>query len=169
MQLPQFTVGRGAGEGVRVEATTSGAQWNMDTVRLRVAAVIIRDDRVLMVRERGPDKEGRHLGQEYWTLPGGGIEPGENFDHAVRREVKEEVGLRATDVTYLYDYPYPSGWTSCYRVHVEVGEPTLGQDPDLDCECPRMVGLDWMPLGALGDTGRAVPVMFLAGQIEANE
>jgi NUDIX domain len=47
----------------------------MDSVRLRVAAVIIRDDRVLMVRERGPDNEGRHLGHEYWTLPGGGIEP----------------------------------------------------------------------------------------------
>ena len=109
------------------------------------------------------------MGQEYWTLPGGGIELGENSDHAVRREVEEEVGLKATDVSYLYDFPYPSGWTSCYRVHVEVGEPTLGQDPDLDCECPRMVGLDWMPLGAVGDTGRAVPVMLLAGQIEANE
>jgi 8-oxo-dGTP diphosphatase len=141
----------------------------MDPARLRVAAVIIRGDRVLMVRERGPDKEGRHLGQEYWTLPGGGIEPGESSDHAVRREVREEVGLKATDVTYLYDFPYPSGWTSCYRVQVETGEPTLGQDLDLDCECPRMVGLDWMPLGVLGDTGRAVPVMFLAGQIEATD
>lgn len=32
----------------------------------------LRDDRVLMVRERGPVAEGRHLGQEYWTLPRGG-------------------------------------------------------------------------------------------------
>jgi len=32
----------------------------------------LRDDRVLMVRERGPVAEGRHLGQQYWTLPRGG-------------------------------------------------------------------------------------------------
>jgi hypothetical protein len=30
----------------------------MDSVRLRVAAVITRDDRVLMARERGLDKQG---------------------------------------------------------------------------------------------------------------
>ncbi len=128
--------------------------------------MIVRNDHVLMVRERGPDDEGRHLGQEYWTLPGGGIQPGESLDHAVRREVKEEVGLQVEEVTYLYDFPYPSGWTSCFRVEVDTGEPILGQDPDLGCDCPRMIGLDWMPLGPSGDSGRAVPVMFLAGPIE---
>jgi 8-oxo-dGTP diphosphatase len=138
----------------------------MDSIRLRVAAVIVRADRVLMVRERGPDEEGRHLGQEYWTLPGGGIEAGESPDQAVRREVNEEVGLTATEVAFLFDFPYPSGSTSCFRVHVEPGEPTLGRDWDLDCECPRMVGLDWMPLGPGGDSGRAIPVMFLAGQVK---
>lgn len=53
-----------------------------------------------------------------------------------------------------------------FRVETAAGEPTLGQDLDLDCDCPRVVGLDWMPLGpvGVGGTGRAVPVMFLAGQ-----
>jgi 8-oxo-dGTP diphosphatase len=141
----------------------------MDSDRQRVAAVIVRDDRVLMVRERGPDADGRHLGQEYWTLPGGGIQPGETPDQAVRREVLEEVGLEAGDVTYLYDFPYPSGWTSCFRVEVTGGgEPTLGHDDDLSCECPRMVGFDWMPLGPIdvADSGRAIPVMFLAASFE---
>lgn len=82
------------------------------------------------------------------------------------REVNEEVGLNATQVAYLFDFPYPSGWTSCFRVHVEPGEPALGQDSDLKCECPRMVGLDWIPFGPGGDSGRAIPVMFLAGQVE---
>ena len=44
------------------------------------------------------------------VLPGGGIEVGENFDNAFGREVKEEVGLKARNATYLYDFPYPSGW-----------------------------------------------------------
>lgn len=88
-----------------------------------------------MVRERGPNNSGKHLGQEYWTLPGGGIEPGETPEQAVVREVKEEVGLEANKIGYLYDFPYPSGWTSCFRVETALGEPTLGRDLDLDCEC----------------------------------
>ncbi|MEV6685820.1 NUDIX domain-containing protein [Streptomyces sp. NPDC051130] len=114
--------------------------------RRRVAAVIIRDGLLLMVRERGRGPSGRHDGPEYWTLPGGGLEPGEDPRDAVRREVAEETGLRALEVRYAHEAPYPSGWTSCYRVEVAPGEPRLGVDPDLECDCPRMVGLIWVPL-----------------------
>ncbi|MEU7062981.1 NUDIX domain-containing protein [Streptomyces sp. NPDC053429] len=114
--------------------------------RRRVAAVIIRDGLLLMVRERGRGPSGRHDGPEYWTLPGGGLEPGEDPQDAVRREVAEETGLRALAVRYAHEAPYPSGWTSCYRVEVAPGEPRLGVDPDLECDCPRMVGLIWVPL-----------------------
>ncbi|MFI5826641.1 NUDIX domain-containing protein [Streptomyces sp. NPDC051578] len=114
--------------------------------RRRVAAVIIRDGLLLMVRERGRGPSGRHDGPEYWTLPGGGLEPGEDPRDAVRREVAEETGLRALAVRYAHEAPYPSGWTSCYRVEVAPGEPRLGVDPDLECDCPRMVGLIWVPL-----------------------
>ncbi|MCX5073084.1 NUDIX hydrolase [Streptomyces sp. NPDC054949] len=114
--------------------------------RRRVAAVIIRDGCVLMVRERGTGPTGRHDGPEYWTLPGGGLEAGEEPAEAVRREVAEEVGLHALDVRFAYEAPYPSGWTACYRVDVAPGEPRLGVDEDLVCDCPRMVGLIWVPL-----------------------
>ncbi|MEU8776398.1 NUDIX hydrolase [Streptomyces sp. NPDC048606] len=113
--------------------------------RRRVAAVIVRDGRVLMVRERHRGPSGLHDGEEYWTLPGGGVEPGEDPEAAVRREVAEETGLRALEVRYAFDAPYPSGRTSCYRVEVAPGEPRLGVDADLECACPRMVGLVWVP------------------------
>jgi 8-oxo-dGTP diphosphatase len=70
---------------------------------------------LLMVREKGTGPTGRHDGQEYWTLPGGGIQPGETAEQAVMREVAEETGLELLTADFLYDMPYPSGWTACYH------------------------------------------------------
>jgi 8-oxo-dGTP pyrophosphatase MutT (NUDIX family) len=53
------------------------------------AVVADHDDRVLMVRWTldGPDGE-----YHVWGTPGGGIEPGESHEDALRRELLEEVG-----------------------------------------------------------------------------
>jgi 8-oxo-dGTP diphosphatase len=132
--------------------------------RRRVAAVIVRDGHVLMVRERNRGPGGRHDGLEFWTLPGGGVEPGESDDDAVRREVREEVGLHVRASRRLFDFSYPSGHTTVYTVEVDDAEPALGTDPDLTCSCPRMVGLDWIPLppqrGEGG--GLAIPTVIAA-------
>ncbi|MFF3735565.1 NUDIX hydrolase [Streptomyces sp. NPDC002476] len=133
------------------------------TSRRRVAAVIIRDRHVLMVRERGTGPSGRHDGQEYWTLPGGGIEPDESPEDAVIREVAEETGLVGVSVQYVYDVPYPSGWTACYRMDVAPGEPRLGVDTELTCDCPRMTGLSWVPLpGNPASTAYMVPPLLMS-------
>ena len=131
--------------------------------------MIVREGRVLMVRERNRGPTGRHDGLEFWTLPGGGVEAGESDHEAVRREVREEVGLRVTDTRPLYDFGYPSGHTSVFLVEVIDDEPTLGSDPDLDCDCPRMVGLDWVPVPPLpSDTGGlAIPTVIAATDIKA--
>ncbi len=70
--------------------------------------MIVRDGRVLMVRERGLGPGGRHDGVEYRTLPGGGVEEGETAEAAVRREVAEGTGLRAVAARYLADLPIPT-------------------------------------------------------------
>ncbi len=64
---------------------------------MRVAAYAVitdADDRVLLAHWI----DGRRAA---WTLPGGGLEPGEDPVHAVRREVQEETGFRVVVVDLL--------------------------------------------------------------------
>ncbi|QDP97029.1 NUDIX domain-containing protein [Microlunatus elymi] len=114
-------------------------------MRERVAALIQRDGRLLMVRQRARGASGRHDGSLYRTPPGGEIEPGESAEQAVAREVMEEVGLTVTSTRYLTRIRHTGGTTTLFAVAVAVGEPVLGLDPDLVCDCPRLVGLEWVP------------------------
>ncbi|GAA1567893.1 hypothetical protein GCM10009804_25530 [Kribbella hippodromi] len=57
-------------------------------------AVCVVEERVLLVRYMSPWGDG-----SWWTLPGGGVEPGEDPYDAVSREVLEETGYEcAVDV-----------------------------------------------------------------------
>jgi 8-oxo-dGTP diphosphatase len=55
--------------------------------RVRVAALIHWQNRILLCRQEKP-------GREYWLLPGGGVDGGETLVGALRRELDEELGLR---------------------------------------------------------------------------
>ena len=66
----------------------------METMRRRRSSrllVIDRNDRILLFKfvfQHGP-----LAGRNYWATPGGGLEPGETFGDAARRELFEETGI----------------------------------------------------------------------------
>jgi 8-oxo-dGTP diphosphatase len=64
-------------------------------IRLRVAALILLEGRVVLARHRHGDRT-------YHLLPGGGVEVGEPLGDALVREVLEETGLEVRVVRPLF-------------------------------------------------------------------
>ena len=56
--------------------------------RIRVSAILLWQGRILLCRQEKP-------GKEYWLLPGGGVDGGESLIEALRRELREELGVEA--------------------------------------------------------------------------
>ncbi|MFW5770317.1 MAG: NUDIX domain-containing protein [Spirochaetota bacterium] len=69
-----------------------------------MAAIIIEDEKLLLIAH----KKGKHT---YWLLPGGGVEYGESLDKALKRELKEELGIdiRVGDIAMVSDSIEPGG------------------------------------------------------------
>jgi len=86
-------------------------------------AVLVCGGEVLLVRHTyGPDR---------WELPGGGVHRGEEPLAALRRELREELGIEVAQATLLSTEPGPERLRH-HRMHlfrVEIEEPRLRPDP----------------------------------------
>ncbi|MFC1654079.1 nucleoside triphosphatase NudI [Patescibacteria group bacterium] len=67
--------------------------------RVTVNAFIFnREGKILICRQ----PEGRGVFPGQWAVPGGGIDEGETMTEALKREIKEEVGLEIGDIKPLF-------------------------------------------------------------------
>ena len=58
------------------------------------AIIITRDDKVLLMKRKGPHGTGT------WSTPGGHLDFGETPEEGAAREAREEVGLEVVDVRF---------------------------------------------------------------------
>lgn len=90
-----------------------------------------------------------------YTLISGYVEVGETLEHAVRREVLEEVGLHLRSLRYLGDQPWGISGSHMFAFHAEaVGdEPIVIQESELS-------DARWFHRSELAPQGRLIGVAF---------
>ena len=68
-------------------------------MRETARGLLVINDGVLLIH-RIKQKNG--VKQEYYVIPGGGIEEGESYEDTVKRELKEELGIDIKPIRLLY-------------------------------------------------------------------
>lgn len=135
--------------------------------RIRVAAVVVEADRVLLVAHQFPGNPSA------WLLPGGGVELGETLLEAAVREIQEETGLEAEIGSLLFwreffDWRY--SLELAFLARPTGGRLGVGRDPEFPADDQVIKQVRWFPLVDLSDVPivpavlkQALPAVWRAG------
>jgi len=120
------------------------------TYKGRAQCLVTRDNKILMVKHRFDD-------DEWYCLPGGGIEPGETPEQAAIRELQEECCVTGKIIKKTGEWTDPyDGAKNFYTYHIDIDEqtPSLGNDPEFT-ESPILFEVRWMALHEISEVDRA--------------
>ena len=115
----------------------------MEQYKGRANALVVCGKRVLMVKHRAD-------GEEYWVLPGGGIEDGETPEQAAVRELKEECGINGSVLRFAGYFA-----RSTATAHTPILSMRGSFDPGIDEAHRKLVGVAWKSLDELSERDRA--------------
>lgn len=114
--------------------------------RISAKAIVVNNEQILLIKKS--DSEG-----DYYILPGGGQEHGENLFQTLIREVKEETGysVQPKDLVFVRDYiganhEFASDSSHFHQVELYF-EATLEKDGHSDAHLPDngQIGIEWLP------------------------
>lgn len=119
-------------------------------LRVRSCAIIIRNQKMLLVKQNAPTRSG-----PIWLPPGGGIEAGETAEQAAKRELREElnVEIETENLLFVHEFieaPYHA-LELYFKAVIISGEIRLGRDPELDTANQQLAGFDFVPLSKLNE------------------
>lgn len=110
--------------------------------RLSPAIIVLieRGDEILLAR-------GHAFAPGRFGIIAGFVEPGESLEDAVRREVREEVGLELRDVAYFgsQPWPFPHGIMIGFRAKHAAGEITVDPQELAEADWYRIDNLPTIP------------------------
>ncbi|TSC87311.1 MAG: NUDIX hydrolase [Microgenomates group bacterium Gr01-1014_16] len=96
----------------------------MVRTKIRVSGLIFDSGKILLIHRF-------KNGDEYWTVPGGGVEEGESLIEAIHREIMEETNLTITELTPAFEYFQQSFQEPCPFFLCKVtGKPKIGDGPE---------------------------------------
>lgn len=111
--------------------------------RVRVAALLLLDGKVVVVRHRS-------AGQPYHLLPGGGVDYRETLESALKREVLEETGFVITvgELLFVNDTIDPGGPRHVVNITFSaevVGGAITNSPIDRNVEAVELISPDALP------------------------
>ena len=82
-----------------------------------IIVLVTKGDSILLQRNS-------HYHVPYWSLVAGFVDPGENFEEAVRREIREEASVEVRAIRYFGSqcWPFPSNMMVGFRAEYASGE-----------------------------------------------
>jgi NAD+ diphosphatase len=92
------------------------------TIAPAIIVAILHEDRLLLARNT-------HFPEGYYSLVAGYVDVGETIEQAVKREVREEVGLQIKNISYYKSQPWPFSGSMMLGFIAELdGDPSIHVD-----------------------------------------
>jgi len=104
-----------------------------------VAIAAVEDGKIVLIRQLRPSVE-----QRLWEIPAGTLEPGEDPAACARRELAEETGYRAKEVTHLLSFYVAPGY-STELLHLYLARELAPGEPSFD-EAESIDNVGWFSL-----------------------